>query len=133
MREYLCITLLLVMILCLLPGLTGCGASEADAAQAEAPRELSFVVINKSGGEINGVALDGANIPIGFRDIQNNGRSEVKDKKLELPEKLTLHWGDQRGDRKEGSVNAWSGLGASYTGPVTLTITGRGKVVLTGG
>ena len=130
MREYLCIAVLLVMILALLPG---CGASEADAAAAEAPRPLSFVVVNHSGSEISGVGLDGANIPMGFRDIKNDNQAELKNKKLELPESLTLHWSDPRGNRKEGSVNVWSELGGSYSGPVTLTITSRGKVVLTGG
>ena len=133
MRENLCIAILLVMILALLPSLTGCGASEADAAQAEVPRELSFVIVNNSGGPINGVALDGANLPIGFRDIEKDGRSEVKNKSLKLPETLNLHWGNRRGDRKEGKVHVWSELGPTYTGPVTLTITRRGKVVLTGG
>lgn len=130
MREYLCIAMLLVMILALLPG---CGPSEADAAAAQAPRQLSFVVINHSGGEIKGVGLVGANIPMGFRDIEDDGQSELKNKKLELPETLTLHWGDTRGNRNEGTVHVRSELGASYTGPVTLTITRRGKVVLTGG
>ncbi|MBX2852128.1 MAG: hypothetical protein KTR15_10320 [Phycisphaeraceae bacterium] len=130
MREYLCIAVLLVMILALLPG---CGPSEADAAAAQAPRQLSFVVVNNSGQAIKGVGLEGANIPMGFSDIENKSRGEIKNKKLELPERLTLHWGNGRGDRSEGSVNVWSELGASYTGPVTLTITRRGKVVLTGG
>lgn len=130
MREYLCIAMLIVMILTLLPG---CGPSEADAAQAEVPRALSFVVINNSSGDIDGVGLEGANIPMGFRDIKKNGKAEVKNKKLKLPETLTLHWGNRRGDRKEGSVKVWSELGASYTGPVTLTITRQGKVTLTGG
>ena len=132
MREYLCIAMLLVMILALLPGLTGCGPSEADAAEAQAPRQLSFVVINKTGQDIEGVGLEGANIPMGFRDIEKDGRGEVKHKELKLPEKLTLHWGNPRGDRSEGTVHVWSELGASYSGPVTLTITRRGKVVLTG-
>jgi hypothetical protein len=130
MREYLCIAMLLVMILALLPG---CGPSEADAAAAEAPRALSFVVVNNSGQTLESVGLEGANIPMGFRDIEKNGRGEVKNKKLELPETLTLHWGDARGNRKEGTVNVWSELGASYSGPVTLTVTRQGKVVLTGG
>lgn len=130
MREYLCIALLLVMILTLLPG---CGPSEADATEAQAPRALSFVVVNNSGDDIEGIGLAGANIPMSFADLTNNGRGELKNKKLELPEKLTLHWGDARGNRSEGSVNVWSELGASYSGPVTLTITRRGKVVLTGG
>lgn len=130
MREYLCIAMLIAMILTLLPG---CGPSEADAAAAQAPRPLSFVVINNSGQDIVGVGLEGANIPMGFSDIKKNSRGEVKNKKLELPETLTLHWGNKRGDRKEGSVNVWSGLGASYSGPVTLTITRKGKVSLTGG
>ena len=129
MREYLCIAMLIVMILTLLPG---CGPSEADAAAAQTPRELSFVVINHSGGDIDGVGLDGANIPMGFSDIKKDGKAELKNKKLKLPETLTLHWGNRRGDRKEGSVKVWSELGASYTGPVTLTISRRGKVVLTG-
>ncbi|MEO0476976.1 MAG: hypothetical protein AAF085_13545 [Planctomycetota bacterium] len=133
MREYLCIAMLLVMILALLPSLTGCGPSEADAAEAQTPRQLSFVVINKSGQDIEGIGLEGANIPMGFRDIENGGRSEVKNKKLKLPEKLTLHWGNARGDRSEGTVHVWSEFGASYSGPVTLTITSRGKVALTGG
>ena len=68
-----------------------------------------------------------------FSDIPDNERSELKDKKLKLPERLTLHWGDSRGNRAEGSVNVWSELGASYSGPVVLTITPRGKVVLTRG
>ena len=130
MREYLCIAVLLVMILTLLPG---CGASEADAAAADTPRELSFVVVNNSGADIDGVGLKGANIPMGFRDIKDNDRAQLKNKKLKLPETLTLHWGDPRGNRKEGSVNVWSELGASFSGPVTLTINRRGKVVLTGG
>ncbi|MGB0767525.1 MAG: hypothetical protein ACPGYV_07420 [Phycisphaeraceae bacterium] len=130
MRDYLCIAMLLVMILALLPG---CGPSEADAAAADEPRELSFVIVNNSGRDVEGVGLEGANIPMGFRDIEKGGRSEVKNKELRLPETLTLHWGDERGNRKEGSVDVWSELGASYTGPVTLTITRRGKVVLTGG
>ena len=130
MREYLCIAMLLVMILALLPG---CGPSEADAAAAEQPRELSFVVINNSGQDIEGVGLEGANIPMGFRDIEKNARGEVKNKKLKLPETLTLHWGDGRGNRKEGTVHVWSELGPSYAGPVTLTVTRQGKVTLTGG
>ncbi|MEM6506503.1 MAG: hypothetical protein AAF711_13760 [Planctomycetota bacterium] len=133
MREYLCIAMLLVMILALLPSMTGCGPSEADAAAADVPRELSFVVVNNSGADIKGVGLDGANIPMGFADIEKDGQGMVKNKKLELPETLTLHWGDPRGNRKEGTVNVWSELSATYTGPVTLTITRRGKVVLTGG
>ena len=129
MREYLCIAMLLVLILTLLPG---CGPSEADAAAASEPRELSFVVINQSGGDINNVGLEGANYPMGFRDIKNNAQGKVKDKDLKLPETLTLHWGNDRGDRKEGSVNVWSELGASFSGQVTLTINRRGKVILTG-
>lgn len=130
MREYLCIAMLLVMILLLIPG---CGPSQADAASAEQSRELSFVVVNNSGGDIDGVALVGTNIPMGFADIKNNDRGTLKNKKLNLPEKLTLHWGDERGNRKEGSVYVWSELGASYSGPITLTITRRNKVILTGG
>ena len=132
MRDYLCIAMLLVMILGLLSGLTGCGPSEADAAAADEPRELTFVVINESGGDINGVALVGANMPMGFHDIKNKDRGEVKSKKLELPEKLTLHWGDTRDNRHEGSVSVWSELGASFSGQVTLTINHRDKVILTG-
>lgn len=130
MREYLCIAMLLVMILALLPG---CGPSEADAAAAQQPRELSFVVVNNSGGDINGVALEGANMPMAFHDIKDKSQGKVKNKKLELPEKLTLHWGDERKERHEGSVNVWSELGASYSGPVKLTINRRGTVTLTGG
>ena len=130
MREYLCIAMLLVMILALLPG---CGPSEADAAQADVPRELSFVIVNNTGGDISSIGLAGANIPMNFSDMDKGQRSEIKNKKLKLPEKFNLHWSDQRGNRKEGSVSVWSELGASYTGPVTLTITQRGKVVLTGG
>lgn len=130
MREYLCIAMLLVMILALLPG---CGPSEADAAAAQVPRELSFVVVNHSGQAVEGVGLDGANIPMSFADLADNARGEVKNKKLELPEKLTLHWGDARGNRKEGTVKVWSELGSSYSGPVTLTITRRSTVTLTGG
>jgi hypothetical protein len=130
MREYLCIAMLLVMILLLIPG---CGPSEADAAAAETPRELSFVVVNNTGGPIKGIGLEGANMPMAFRNIDDGEQASVKNKQLKLPERLTLHWGDRRGDRHEGSVNVWSELGASYTGQVTLTITRRGKVVLTGG
>lgn len=130
MREYLCIAMLLVMILALLPG---CGPSEADAAAAQVPRELSFVVINNSGQTIQSVGLDGANIPMSFADLEDNAQGAVKNKKLELPEKLTLHWGDARGNRKEGTVKVWSELGSSYSGPVTLTITRRSTVTLTGG
>lgn len=130
MREYLCIAMLLVLILALLPG---CGPSEADAAEAQTPRELSFVIVNNSGGDIKSIGLAGANIPMNFSDMDKGARSEIKNKKLKLPEKLSLHWSDHRGNRKEGSVSVWSELGASYAGPVTLTITQRGKVVLTGG
>lgn len=130
MREYLCIAMLIVMILALLPG---CGPSEADAAEAEVPRQLSFVIVNQSGEDISGIGLAGANLPIGFSDIDKGQRSSVKNKSLELPEKLTLHWGNARGDRKEGTVDVWAELGSTYTGPVTLTITSRGKVKLAGG
>ena len=129
MREYLCIALLLVMILALLPG---CGASEADAAAANEQRVLSFVVINNSGGDINGVALEGANLPMGFHDIKNKDHGKLSNRKLELPETLTLHWGDDRNNRREGQVNVWSELGASFSGQVTLTIDHRDKVILTG-
>lgn len=132
MRQYLCISMLLVMILMLMT-IPGCGPSEADAAAAQAPRELSFVVINNSGTDIDGVGLEGANIPMGFRDIKQGTQAQLKNKKLQLPETLTLHWGDPRGNRHEGSVKVWSELGASYSGPVTLTITRRNTVVLTGG
>lgn len=131
MREYLCIALLLVMILALIPGCGG--ATEAEASQAQAPRQLRFVIVNRSGGKIDQVGISGANIPMGFRAIEQNGRSELKHKDLTLPEKLTLHWSDSRGERHEGTVGVWSELGGAYSGSVVLTITQRGKVILTGG
>ena len=113
--------------------LPGCGPSEADASEAAVPRELTFTVTNNSDGEINSVGLSGANLPMAFRNLTKGESATLKSKKLELPEKLSLHWSNKRGDRKEGSANVWSELGASYSGPVNLTITQRGKVVLTGG
>jgi|GEM_PF-2534388 len=129
MRDYLCIALLLVMILLLIPG---CGPSEASAAEAAKPRDLSFVVINHSGGLMDMIGLEGANMPMSFRAIQDDASSELKSKKLTLPERMTLHWSDERGDRHEGSVRVWSELGASYSGQVRLTVDDRDKVVLTG-
>lgn len=109
------------------------GATEAEAAQGSESRELSFVIVNKSGSEIHSIGLAGANHPMSFRPIEDDARSEIKNKKLKLPEKLSLHWTDARGDRHEGSVRVWSELGASYSGPVVLTINYRNKVILTGG
>jgi len=130
MREYLCIALLLAMILMLIPA---CGPSEADAAEAAEPRDLSFVIVNNSSYKIDDIGLAGANLPMNFSAIDKGGRSELKNKKLELPRKLTLHWSDSRGERHEGTVDVWGKFGASYSGPVKLTITQRYQVVLTGG
>ncbi|MFN3167980.1 MAG: hypothetical protein ACE37H_13050 [Phycisphaeraceae bacterium] len=113
--------------------LPGCGPSEADASQAAVPRELSFTVINNTGGEMRSIGLEGANLPIAFSNIAEADRHTLKSKNLELPETLTLHWSDARGDRREGTVEVWGELGSSYSGPVNLTVTQRGKVVLTGG
>ena len=130
MREYLCIAMLLVMILLLIPA---CGPSEADAAEAAERRPLSFVVVNNSSYKIDDIGLEGANLPMNFSGIDKGGRGELKNKSLELPRKLTLHWSDSRGERHEGSVDVWGGLSPSYSGPVKLTITVRNKVVLSGG
>lgn len=130
MREYLCIAMLLVMIILLIPA---CGPSEAAASQAAEPRPLSFVVDNRSGGEITSIGLEGANLPMSFGDMSKGQTKSLKNKKLQLPEKLTLHWSDARGKRKEGSVKVWGELGATYSGPVKLTITQRGKASLSGG
>lgn len=114
--------------------LSGCGGgSEMKAEQAQVSRDLSFVVINNSRGEIREIGLQGANIPISYSTMQKGKRSEIKSKKLELPERLTLHWSDTRGDRHEGTVRVWGELGATYSGPITLTITAQNKVTLTGG
>jgi len=113
--------------------LPGCGPSEADASEAAVPRQLSFTVINQSGGEMTSIGLEGANLPIAYSDIEADDSHTISSKSLELPETLTLHWSDRRGDRKEGTVYVWSELGSSYSGPVNLTVTRRGKVVLTGG
>ena len=127
-------TVLMVLWVCSLLVLPGCGgASEAKAQEAQVPRELSFVIVNNSGGDIRSIGLQGANIPMSFRAMAKGKRSEIKNKKLKLPEQLTLHWSDRRGDRYEGSVHVWGELGASYSGPVKLTITRRNKVVLSGG
>lgn len=112
----------------------GCGgASEAEAAEAAQDRELSFVVRNQSGKDIRDIGLEGANFPMSFSPIEDDGTARIRSKKLELPETLTLHWSDQRGERHEGSVRVWSELGGSYSGPVVLTINYRNQVSVTGG
>lgn len=114
--------------------LPGCGgASEADAAEAQVSRELSFVVVNHSRGDIRDIGLAGANFPMAFSPMPQGERSSLKSKNLKLPEKLTLHWSDGRGDRHEASVRVWSELGSSYSGPVVLTINQRNQVTLSGG
>lgn len=114
--------------------LPGCGEpSAAEAAEASRDRPLSFVVINNTGGEMTQIGIDGTNFPMGFSDLEKGATGQIAAKSLELPEHLTLYWSDPRGDRKEGSVDVWSELGASYSGPVKLTVTRRGKVVLSGG
>lgn len=134
MQRLLVGTVLMVLWVCSILLLPGCGgATEAEAAEAQVPRELSFVVINQSRGEVNSIGLAGANMPMSYGSIDKGGRKSLKNKGLTLPEKLTLHWTDHRGDRHEGSARVWSELGASYSGPVTLTINHRNKVVLTGG
>lgn len=126
-------SLLMVLWVSAMLLLPGCGPSEADAAQAAVPRDLSFTVVNRSGGEMSSIGLAGANYPIAYSNITDQDQHTIKSKSLELPETLTLHWSDRRGDRKEGTVHVWSELGASYSGPVVLTVDRRGKVVLTGG
>lgn len=110
----------------------GCGPGEAEAAQAAEPRDLSFAIVNNSGDTIKSIGLEGANLPMSFRPIEDGGSSSIKNRKLELPEKLTLHWSDKHGDRHEGSVRVWGELGSTYSGQVTLTISRSNKVVLTG-
>lgn len=112
----------------------GCGgATQANAAQAAEPRELSFVVVNKTGGEMRSIGLAGANLPMAFSNIADGDRHSLKSKSLNLPETLTLHWSDQRGNRHEGRVEVWGQLSSTYSGPVTLTVTRRNKVNLSGG
>ena len=113
--------------------LPACGPTEADAAQAAVPRELSFNVINQSGGKMTSIGIEGTNYPMAFSNIDDDDAHMLKSKSLELPESLTLHWSDARGNRHEGTVHVWNELGASYTGPVNLTVDARGKVTLTGG
>lgn len=113
--------------------LPACGPTEADASQAAVPRELTFTVINQSGGKMTSIGMEGANAAIAYSTIDDNDSHTIKSKSLTLPEKLTLHWTDARGDRREGTVKVWNELGASYSGPVNLTVNKRGKVTLTGG
>lgn len=132
--RFIVATMLMVLWVCSILLLPACGgASEAQAAEAQVPRELSFVVVNQSRSDIRSVGLAGANRPMAFSPIAKGDTHSLKSKGLQLPEKLTLHWTDKRGDRHEDSVGVWSELSASYSGPVTLTITQRNKVVLTGG
>ena len=115
----------------------GRGRAEREQAQADEaakPRPLTFTIVNRSGGEVTQVGLSGANMPIACGDLTDGQSSTpLKHKELELPEELTLHWTDGRGDRKEGSVKVWAELGSTYAGPITLTVTRRGKVNLSGG
>ncbi len=128
-------SLLMVLWVASILLLPGCGgATEAQAAEAVKPRPLTITVVNRSGGEITQIGISGANMPIACSDMADGASSTaLKNKELKLPERLTLHWSDSRGDRKEGTVNVWGELSAAYSGPITLTITRRGKVKLTGG
>lgn len=112
--------------------LPACGPSEADAAQASEPRDLSFTIINQSRGDIDSIGVEGANYPMSFSPIEKDDSATIKSKKLELPETLTVHWTDARGERHEGTVRVWGELGASYAGPVNLTINYRNRVILSG-
>jgi len=130
MRLLTVMTLLMMSAVLVLPG---CGPSEADASAAAVPRDLSFTVVNDSDGKMTGIGLEGANYPISFGPIDAGDASTIRSKKLELPETLTLHWNDYRGNRHEGTARIWNNLGPAYSGPVTLTVNERNKLVLSGG
>lgn len=111
--------------------LPGCGG--ATSAEASVKRDLTFTLVNNSRMDIRSIGVEGTDPPFSYSPIQAGSRSMLKSKSLSLPETLTVHWTDERGDRHEGTVRCWSELGASYSGPVVMTITHRNKVVLTGG
>ncbi len=126
-------TLLMVLWVSSMLLLPGCGPSEAEATQAAVPRDLSFTITNRTGDKMKSIGVEGGKLPMSFRDLAEGQSATLKSKKLDLPETLTIHWSSERGDRKEATANLWGELGASYTGPVNLTLNARGKIVLSGG
>lgn len=122
----------MVMWVCSILLLPGCGAG-ANSAEAAEPRDLSFTLINQSRSDIRAIGVEGTDPPMSFSPIDEGGRATIRSKKLQLPETLTVHWSDERGERHEGTVRVWGELGASYSGPVKMTIDHRNKVVLSGG
>lgn len=133
MRRVVMGTVLMILWVCSILLLPACGPGEADASQAAVPRDLSFTIINDSGARIHSIGVAGANYPIAYSPIDADGRSTIKSKNLKLPETLTVHWTDARGERHEGTVRVWGELSAGYSGPVNLTINHRDKVILSGG
>ena len=114
------------------------GPNEANASapvkQATDPRPISITIVNRSSTTATQIGVSGAAMPISCGDLPKGGSSiALKHKELTLPKRLTLHWSDSRGDRKEGTVRPQDTLGPTFSGPMTLTITSQGKVKLTAG
>ncbi|MFW6335702.1 MAG: hypothetical protein ACOC3G_01035 [Phycisphaeraceae bacterium] len=91
-------TLVGLLLLAILAVLQSCGgASDAEAAEAEAAGPPRFVVVNHSGEAIKDIAVK-ANMMIRFRDLSPGESSTMSDAQLRVPRQLSIRWTDSGGN-----------------------------------
>ena len=112
--------------------LVGCGGeSGSNAKPDEAPKKVTYTVVNKTGAKIIAVGINSSDsklTPMSYGSIAKGASETLKNDYL--PTTIGLHWSKMNKDRTSKTVKIAKSLGADYRGPVKLTITVNGKVLV---
>ncbi len=116
---------------CVLPGLTGCGGA-VESAEAAAPpvRPVSYTVVNRTGGKVVDVVVYGEGLgrDLGYGVIAENDSETLRHEKLTIPTMVEIDFTMPNGKRSYNKVSLSRLNNAAQGGPVTLTLTGFGRV-----
>jgi len=110
--------------------IAGCGGGDASNEEVTS-KPVTFTVCNRTGAKIIDVGInsnDSRMTPMSYGSIENGVSETLKNNYL--PSKIGLHWSKLNKNRTSKDINVSSSLGATYQGPIRLTVQPNGKVIV---